>query len=362
MTSILPPPKFQVIGIDGSPLSGGSIAAYIPNTLTEKTTWQDPGQVIANEPIITLDSLGECFLFGVGDYRLIAKDQFGNLIWDAFSSAPLPDDAISAAMAPVVAANSTATAIQLLGIPQYLQGIISNIELLPGPTGPVGPTGPIGPTGPQGAALSEAINIQTFAGSGTWTNPGAGTILVCQIWGAGGGGSWTGTDGGGGGGGYVCVTVLLEEIGSPVDVTIGAGGLSTGGNFGTNGGTTSFGILASQAGGAGGYGAGTSDAPFPVNGPSGYTSSIDSGGVTIISISTESSNNDFTAFSYDRFGNFYGGLTFAGSAGANSAGQGPIPTGGGRGGNIGGNGIQPGGGGGAQGGNGAPGFIVVTVY
>lgn len=159
MTSILPPPKFQVIGLDGSPVAGGTIQTLIVNTSVPKTTWQDAGQITANTNPVVLDSDGSCFLFGVGDYRLIINDQNGNLIWDAFSSAPLPDDAISAAMLPVVGAATTATAVELLGIPALIQTAIDAVELLPGATGPTGPTGPagaIGPTGP-GASVSGPI-------------------------------------------------------------------------------------------------------------------------------------------------------------------------------------------------------------
>lgn len=148
MTSLLPFPELQFFSNLGAPLAGGSIQTYLPNTLTPKTCWADPGQVTALANPIVLDAAGRAAIYGVGAYRFIVSDALSNVIYDQLSNATLDDDAISAAMLPVVGAATTATALSLLGVPAYVASIVSAIELMPGPTGP---TGPIGATGAGGA-------------------------------------------------------------------------------------------------------------------------------------------------------------------------------------------------------------------
>lgn len=160
MTSLLPFPKLQFFNNLGKPLSGGSIQTYIPDTLTPKTCWADPGQVTALTNPIILDSAGRAAIYGVGAYRFIVSDANSNVIYDQLSNATLDDDAISAAMLPVVGASSTATALTLLGVPAYVASIVSAIELMPGPTGPTGPkgdTGAGGATGPGGAGYEPTV-------------------------------------------------------------------------------------------------------------------------------------------------------------------------------------------------------------
>ena len=64
----------------GYPL--GTVAHYIPSTLTPKTTWADEAQMTANPTIITLDANGECTIWGTGLYRQILQDANGVQIWD----------------------------------------------------------------------------------------------------------------------------------------------------------------------------------------------------------------------------------------------------------------------------------------
>lgn len=85
LASLLPPGKAIFLSPNGTPLSGGSIATYVPNTTTPKTTWIDSGEATPNTNPITLDSAGGCVLYGSGAYRTIVKDSLGNLIYDAIT-------------------------------------------------------------------------------------------------------------------------------------------------------------------------------------------------------------------------------------------------------------------------------------
>lgn len=197
MTSLLPLPELQLFDMNGVQLSGGSIATYSPGTLENKTCWADAGQVEALTNPIILSSSGSAIIYGDGDYRWIVSDSLGNEIYDALTSATLPEDAISAAMLPVVGAATTATAITLLGIPAYIASIVDAIMLMTGPTGPAGPTGPVGPIGSTGATSgynpsliggdpgqisfpdvngsNPGLNFMIQAGHGT-TSGGAGSV------------------------------------------------------------------------------------------------------------------------------------------------------------------------------------------
>ena len=193
MTNLLPLPELQFFSNDGVPLAGGSVATYIPNTTTPKTTWQDQNQVTANANPIVLDSAGRCIVFGSGQYRFIVKDSLGNQIYDQLSIAGLPDSAISAAMLPVVGAATTATALSLLGVPAYVNTAVSNISLITGPTGPAGitgatgATGPTGPTGPAGSPVVSTVftnvyDVTTSRRSGTvYTNSTGKPMFVRAV-------------------------------------------------------------------------------------------------------------------------------------------------------------------------------------
>jgi len=97
-------------------------------------------------------------------------------------------------------------------------------------------------------------NVQTFDASGTWTKPATGSMARIQVWGGGGGGNrqaTTTTSVGGGGGGYSETTVALSSLASTETVTVGAGGVgrtATAGS-GTDGGTSTFGTLIGASGG-----------------------------------------------------------------------------------------------------------------
>lgn len=80
--SLVPNGKQQFIDINGAPLVGGFVYMYEPLTLIDKDTWQDSGQNTLNTQPITLDSRGQCVIYGTGGYRQIVKDSLGNTIWD----------------------------------------------------------------------------------------------------------------------------------------------------------------------------------------------------------------------------------------------------------------------------------------
>lgn len=105
--------------------------------------------------------------------------------------------------------------------------------------------------------------VSTFLTSGSWTCPAGVTAAWITAFGGGGGGGRGDPDNGFGGpgiyGAFAIKKLVTTVPGNTYTVTIGAGG--AGGSAGTagnggSGGTTSFGALASVAGGSGGVSAG----------------------------------------------------------------------------------------------------------
>jgi hypothetical protein len=111
--SQLPPPRSVFYDANGNPLSGGTVATYVPNTTTAKTTWQDAGEATANANPITLDANGSCLLYGSGEYQLTVADSLGNAV-PAYSGVTYSQPYISSAMSAVVAAASVAAALNLM--------------------------------------------------------------------------------------------------------------------------------------------------------------------------------------------------------------------------------------------------------
>lgn len=238
--------------------------------------------------------------------------------------------------------------------------------------------------------LLQQTEVQTFDSSGTWTKPSFGSLARIQVWGAGGGGARDsfGNGSGGGGGGYFEITVPLATLGATEVVTIGAGGTgrTASAGDGTDGGSSSFGSLASAAGGGGGkrtenYGApggpvttGTPTWPWfsaPVMTAAGETydpnttstlqvaSAAQSpfhGGIGIRTLPSTSPLPAYFPYNHAIYGGGGGGPT------------GGISLYGGNGGNSGVVGTAPGGGGGGatgtstNGADGAAGRVVVTVW
>ena len=113
------------------------------------------------------------------------------------------------------------------------------------------------------ATTGQLINTITYATAGTFSyTPTAGTKSIrvrVQAAGGGGGGaalasgSNFGGAGGGGGGGSTADSFLVSSLTVPVTITVGAAGAGgVGNNFGTAGGSSSFGALLTTTGGAGG--------------------------------------------------------------------------------------------------------------
>lgn len=63
-------------------LAGGIVKTFEPNSLTPKTTYQDPECTIPNFPEITLDETGRAKIYILGDYRIQVYSRDGVLIED----------------------------------------------------------------------------------------------------------------------------------------------------------------------------------------------------------------------------------------------------------------------------------------
>lgn len=88
MANLLPNAKQTFTGPNGTPLSGGSVYFYIPNTTTPKATYQDQAQTILNPNPVLLDANGQAIVWGTGAYREQAFDANGNLVWDQVTQDP----------------------------------------------------------------------------------------------------------------------------------------------------------------------------------------------------------------------------------------------------------------------------------
>ena len=99
--------------------------------------------------------------------------------------------------------------------------------------------------------------VVTFTdGSTTWTPPtGVTAVRALVVGGGGGGGAWVG--GGGGAGGFRDVSSVSVTPGTPVSLSVGAGGTPASvdsgsySQFGTNGGNSIFGSITATGGGKG---------------------------------------------------------------------------------------------------------------
>lgn len=214
-------------------------------------------------------------------------------------------------------------------------------------------------------------NVQTFDASGTWTKPATGSMARIQVWGGGGGGgrqATTTTAVGGGGGGYNETTVPLSSLASTETVTVGAGGVGrtgTAGN-GTVGGTSTFGTLLGASGGlvdpstgvspAGGQPL-ASDLTVPIGTASSGVINFFQGGIAFhtTDMRTQSVFGGGGGGGVVSSTTSLGGKSSFGGFGGNGSRTTPN------------NGVAPGGGGGGSnnsvnGGDGAAGRIVVTVW
>ena len=202
--------------------------------------------------------------------------------------------------------------------------------------------------------VSRFVDRQQFDVSGTWNKPAQdgiviGKLALVQVWGGGGGGGRGSPElpSGGGGGQYSEMFLNLADLDSSVTVTVGAGGVGRTGSSGdgTAGGSSSFGAFLTALGGAGGGATGvTALGGLSLGGTVrhwGGGSGLASGDVQQDSF-FGGAGGSRTRAGFSVFGG-------AGGVGQNSAGT------------------APGGGGGAgtanqNGGNGAPGRVIVTVF
>lgn len=216
-------------------------------------------------------------------------------------------------------------------------------------------------------SLYPAPSIQIFTSSGTWTKPvGTKYVVVSMVGGGGGGGSSDGNTGHiskGGGGGAINGTLLIGDLLTTVNVTVGSGGTAgTSGGAGGGGGTSSFGTYLTTNGGGGGpiadpssgsaSNAGTSTGNG-IAGGNGWASNAGLGGMGGgAGGGTASNGTNTTGGIAGTAASFLG----AGATG-NNTGIGPA-----------GNNYGGGGAGGAlgvtvyAGGAGAPGYVIVTSY
>lgn len=80
--TLLPPGKNCFFTAAGAVNASGTVAFYVPQTLSPKDTWTDAAQTTLNTNPVVLDAAGCSVIYGAGVYRQILKDSLGNTIWD----------------------------------------------------------------------------------------------------------------------------------------------------------------------------------------------------------------------------------------------------------------------------------------
>lgn len=81
MAILLPSGKFSSETLTGTPLVGGKVYAYVPNTSTPKDTYTTVAESVQNPHPVILDARGEATIYWSGSYDVILKDANGATIW-----------------------------------------------------------------------------------------------------------------------------------------------------------------------------------------------------------------------------------------------------------------------------------------
>jgi hypothetical protein len=78
-------PRFKSWLPDGiTPNAGGFLYFYAAGTSTPQAVYTDPNLTVAAANPVSLDSNGECFVYGLGlQYKLVCQDSLGSQIWSA---------------------------------------------------------------------------------------------------------------------------------------------------------------------------------------------------------------------------------------------------------------------------------------
>jgi hypothetical protein len=219
--------------------------------------------------------------------------------------------------------------------------------------------------------LTSGWTVQTISANGTWTRPWTTSDAPVDMWaiciggGSGGGGGYTSRvasgvnfgGSGGAGGGYVAQQINPSDVPSTVTVTIGAGGAGGAGSqnagapgAGVSGGATTFGSLATSAGGftSGaigslfGYYDATSSAPGKggdgrksdgsVAAQDGGSTPLAAGGTTTTMVGNDGATASLTGQTHAGGGGGAGGRAQSSASAYRTGGNGGFPGGGGGGG------------------------------
>jgi hypothetical protein len=126
MTNIIPIPLWQIISQDGYPIVNASVSTYVVGTLTIKATYQDAAQTTQNTVPLYTDARG-CTpaMWGSGDYRVVVRDENDVLLFDQVTRTGLPESSVSAAMLPVLGAETLSQARTLMGVDDEIQSMLN---------------------------------------------------------------------------------------------------------------------------------------------------------------------------------------------------------------------------------------------
>lgn len=123
MARLLPNGEQTFLDNNGVPLASGTVAFYIPVTLTFKDTWQDAAKVTLNTNPVNLDAAGRAIIYGTGQYRQQVFDHLGNQIWDQLVDAG--DSDASVPWATGVGGSANAINLTVAG---YVEGAGATFE------------------------------------------------------------------------------------------------------------------------------------------------------------------------------------------------------------------------------------------